>query len=417
MHGRTMISIFVTLCTLLMCSASASTVSFANTPAKKTDSASDIYGKHRLISYVVDWEIPETIKWDQMDHIAYAFAEPNESGELKSYTDSNLESLVTEAHKNKVGVSISVGGWSGSKYFSLLVSSDSKIKILVNNIMSMVEKFDLDGVNLDWEYPNDPNGVSCNIKNPKDTANYLVFVTALRKALDDKYTNVHKLLTLAVGTNPFNDEKQTPIKSLESGWAKAVDSFYLMTYDISGSWMKQAGPNAPLNKAGSEKYDSSVVQSVQAWKSAGIPSKQLVVGIPFYGASLKTSRAINSASGLYVKLASPSAIKGDQYDELSADACSGAKKSYSGSFQWRSIVSAGILDNKNGWKNYWDKVSTTPYAFLAKEKKFLSFDDPKSLKTKVDYINQQNLGGAMIWSLEMDDSKNSLLASIQKVRK
>lgn len=40
--------------------------------------------------------------------------------------------------------------WSGSKYFSLLVSSDSKIKILVNNIMSMVEKFDLDGVNLDW---------------------------------------------------------------------------------------------------------------------------------------------------------------------------------------------------------------------------------------------------------------------------
>lgn len=181
--------------------------------------------------------------------------------------------------------------------------------------------------------------------------------------------------------------------------------------------MKQAGPNAPLNKAGSNKYDSSVVQSVQAWKSAGIPSKQLVVGIPFYGSALKTSRAITSTSGLYVKLASSSAIRGDQYDELSADPCPGAKKSYSGSFEWRSIVSAGIMDDKNGWKNYWDKVSATPYAFLAKEKKFLSFDDPKSLKSKVDYINKQGLGGAMIWSLEMDDAKNSLLSSIQSVRK
>lgn len=69
---------------------------------------------------------------------------------------------------------------------------------------------------------------SSSNRNPKDTANYLVFIEALRKALDDKYTNIHKLITLAVGTSPFNDEKQTPIKSLPSGWAKAVDSFYLM---------------------------------------------------------------------------------------------------------------------------------------------------------------------------------------------
>lgn len=65
-------------------------------------------------------------------------------------------------------------------------------------------------------------------RNPKDTANYLVFIQALRKALDAKYSKVHKLITLAVGTNPFNDENQNPTKSLDSGWAKAVDSFYLM---------------------------------------------------------------------------------------------------------------------------------------------------------------------------------------------
>ena len=59
--------------------------------AKPSTSGNSIYGKQRLISYVVDWDIPKNIKWEQLDHVAYAFAEPNEKGELGSYTDSNLK--------------------------------------------------------------------------------------------------------------------------------------------------------------------------------------------------------------------------------------------------------------------------------------------------------------------------------------
>lgn len=69
-------------------------ISFANKKSivKYSGTSSNIYGKHRLISYVVDWEVPKKIKWDQMDHIAYAFAEPNESGKLESFSDDNLKS-------------------------------------------------------------------------------------------------------------------------------------------------------------------------------------------------------------------------------------------------------------------------------------------------------------------------------------
>lgn len=181
--------------------------------------------------------------------------------------------------------------------------------------------------------------------------------------------------------------------------------------------MSKAGPNSPLNKASSSKYDSSVQQAVDAWHNAGIPKNKLVIGVPFYGTVLKTSRAITSSTGLYVKLASPSAIKGDQYDELSADPCSGAKKSYSGEYQWRSIVKNGILHNENGWKNYWDKTSATPYAAQSSQKKFLTYDNPTSIKDKVAFVNAHQLGGAMLWSLEMDDSKHTLLSSLQGVRK
>ncbi|KAG2192675.1 hypothetical protein INT46_006826, partial [Mucor plumbeus] len=377
-------------------------------------STTNIYGKHRLIAYAVDWEIPSTISWNKFDHVAYAFAEPDANGALKSFTDSVLKKFATEAHKNKVGVSISVGGWSGSKHFSTLVKSSAKRKTFVKNIVALVNKYGLDGVNLDWEYPNDPNGVSCNAKNKNDTANYLVFIQELRKALDAKYTSVHKLITVAVGTNPFNDVKQKPITKLDSKWATAVDSFYIMAYDISGSWNTETGPNAPLLKGST--YDSSVSQAVSAWHSAGIPSKQLIVGVPFYGLALKTSKAITSSSGLSVKLAASSAIKGDSYDESSADDCPGSTASYSGEFQWRSIAKQGILKNQNGWKYYWDNGSETPYAYQSKNKKFLSFDNPKSLKDKVNYINKKSLGGAMIWSLEMDDSNHSLLNSLQGVR-
>jgi chitinase len=74
------------------------------------------------------------------------------------------------------------------------------------------------------------------------------------------------------------------------------------------------------------------------------------------------------------------------------------------------------VNNKNGWKTYWDNVSGTPYAFHSSGNKVLSFDNAKSIKSKVAYAKKQKLGGAMIWSLEMDDSKHTLLASLQGLR-
>lgn len=156
---------------------------------------------------------------------------------------------------------------------------------------------------------------------------------------------------------------------------------------------------------------------MQAWYDAGISKEQLVVGVPFYGTVLKTSKALGASSGPYVKLAKKSAIKGDKYDEKSADNCPGAVASYSGEYQWRSIVNDGISENKNGWKVYWDSVSSTPYAFQSSLLKYLSFDNATSLKEKASYVNDQSLGGVMVWSLEMDDASNTLLTALQSVRK
>lgn len=77
---------------------------------------------------------------------------------------------------------IGISRWTGSIHFSTLVRTSANRRKFANKIMAAVEKYNLNGVNLDWgnymhtipdglgphaimlEYPNDSNGISCNRK-------------------------------------------------------------------------------------------------------------------------------------------------------------------------------------------------------------------------------------------------------------
>ncbi|KAG1147670.1 hypothetical protein G6F37_005651 [Rhizopus arrhizus] len=372
------------------------------------------YPNHKVIAYVLDWDIPKNVQWSKLDHIAYAFAEPDAKGNLKGFESGNLKSVVTQAHKNNVGVSISVAGWSGSIHMSTLLNDVQSRETLVKNVVNMVQKYSLDGVNIDWEFPNSRDSIACASRNPNDTANLLTFIQLLRKSLDAKYPKVHKVITVAASVGPFLDSNGHAVRHFESGWVSDVDYFYLMSYEYNGNWNDVAGPNAAIR--GSSR-GWGVETTVNMWYNAGIPKNKMHVGITFYGKVLKTAQPITATSGMYVKLDGHTQIKGDKHDELAADPCPNAQPGYTGEYQWRSIVANGILENKNGWTTYWDEQSQTPYAYHAGSSTFLTYDNPKSFEAKLDYVKSQGLAGFMIWSLEMDDSKHTLLKSIQDVRK
>ncbi|PHZ10037.1 uncharacterized protein RHIMIDRAFT_205883 [Rhizopus microsporus ATCC 52813] len=370
------------------------------------------YPKHKIVAYVLDWDTPKNIVWNKLDHIVYAFAEPNVKGDLKNFDGNNLKKLVNEAHKHNVGVSISVAGWSGSIHMSSLVA-DANRETFASKIVALVDKYNLDGVNLDWEFPNSPDSIACSERNPMDTANYLALFQALRKKLDAKYPKIHKALTVAAPVGPFNDENGRGIRRLDPAWATTVDYFYLMSYEYNGSWNSVAAPNAAIRGS---SHGWGVDTTVGFWANAGIPKNKMHIGITFYGKALKTAQPITETSGMYVKLDGHIPIQGDKHDELAADPCPGAKPGYTGEFQYRSIVAQGIQQNKNGWKSYWDEQSQTPYAFHAADSKFLTFENPKSIQAKMEYAKSEGLAGCMIWSLEMDDPKHSLLNAVQSAR-
>ena len=59
------------------------------------------------------------------------------------------------AHANNVKVSVAIGGWNDGddSLFELMASNSQSRDFFVKQVMSFVEQYNLDGVDMDWEYP------------------------------------------------------------------------------------------------------------------------------------------------------------------------------------------------------------------------------------------------------------------------
>ncbi|KAJ2627352.1 hypothetical protein H4R22_004443 [Coemansia sp. RSA 1290] len=83
---------------------------------------------------------------------------------------------------------------------------------------------------------------------------------------------------------------------------------------------------------------------------------------------------------------------------------------------YKKLREQGVLTTpttaKAPWVRQWDSTTKTPWLFNPTTKQYITYDDPESLKIKVDYAAAKGLGGVMVWALYMD-YQNELLNSIQ----
>ncbi|GAA0813094.1 glycosyl hydrolase family 18 protein [Spirilliplanes yamanashiensis] len=190
------------------------------------------------------------IQYSKLTHINYAFVLPSGgSGAITAVPDPNkLRQLVSLGHQNNVKVSIAVGGWNdgNDSAFEQMAANASSRTTFVNNLLNLVSAYNLDGVDMDWEYP-DPG---------QSGTNFTALMTQLGNALHAR----GKLLTAAVvsGGGTAN--------GVQPAVFGVVDWLNIMTYD-GGT------PHAG--------YDWTI-QQVNAWKARGLPKEKAVVGIPFY---------------------------------------------------------------------------------------------------------------------------------------
>ena len=113
------------------------------------------------------------------------------------------------------------------RYFSTASSTSANRQKLANNILALYNQFQLDGIDIDWEYPGQA-GNDGNVISPNDSANYLLFLQTLRKTLPSAAK-----ITAATMTVPFADSQGSPMRDV-SAFAKVLDWILIMNYDSWG---------------------------------------------------------------------------------------------------------------------------------------------------------------------------------------
>lgn len=114
-----------------------------------------------------------------------------------------------------------------SRYFSSAVATDESRETFASNIKDAYEKFHLDGIDIDWEYPGQ-QGSGGNLVDPYDSRNFLSFLQVLRDVLPPDAR-----ITAAAQTVPFTDASGDPLKDV-SDFVHVLDWILIMNYDVWG---------------------------------------------------------------------------------------------------------------------------------------------------------------------------------------
>jgi chitinase len=194
---------------------------------------------------------------------------------------SDLALIPTLRKQNpNLKVLLSVGGW-GARGFSGAAATKETRAVFIRSAQAIVDKYALDGIDLDWEYP--VNGAwGLVASQPADRDNFTALLKEMRDAFGHK-----KLVTIAVGANAQSPKSWVDVKAI----APLLDYINLMTYDMaygtqyfnSNLYDSSAWPTV----AAADKYSVDFV--VNNYLAAGLKPQQMNLGIGFYGRVPKRS--------------------------------------------------------------------------------------------------------------------------------
>lgn len=104
-----------------------------------------------FVGYV--YRQPQKINFGFYTHLCHAFVVADEDGKIRPSKTCPSRLLVHDAHKAGVKVLLSLGGWGWDKQFTAIVSKAEAEDRYVASVMAIVNEYDYDGIDLDWEYP------------------------------------------------------------------------------------------------------------------------------------------------------------------------------------------------------------------------------------------------------------------------
>ena len=386
------------LAALMVCGCAGAV---AAAPQRQKEIIAYVFPQNRVLA-------PDEVAATELTRVNYAFTNLKDGVMVEGFTKDkeNFEVLNALKKKNpRLQVVPSVGGWTWSGQFSDMSLTKASRTKFIDSVVLFIEKYKLDGLDIDWEYPAQRgNG---NINRPEDKHNYTLLLMELRQRLNVEGRKLHRHLVTSIATGSgqrFLDNTEM------DKVAKYVDSVNLMTYDMYGPGDKNTGHDSPLyNNPADPKGDraDSVDWSVKLYEKAGVPANKIVVGVPFYSKRWTGVEATNN--GLFQAAppaprrtapATPPAAGAAAPATTAATTGGGGGNRNAGERGYGAMV--GMLTQ--GYVRYWDPVAKAPYLYNPSTKVWVTYEDTESLLDKGDYVMDHKLGGMMFWEYTNDPS-------------
>ncbi|PWY86849.1 glycoside hydrolase [Aspergillus heteromorphus CBS 117.55] len=317
-------------------------------------------------AYYPNWRIyrkqpPSALRLGFISHIFYAFAWVKEDGTVylsDEWADTQMPvdgtngclrafaQLKPQYSKMKLILSVG-GGGKGSENFAVVAHSQSRIETFARSARALVDQFGLDGIDVDWEHPSDP----------QQGSDYIRLLARLREALPSPRYVLATCLPAGFWA----------LRNIDLSKAQLyLDLINLMAYDFSGPWEPETGHQAQLFS----KHASAVScqTAVTYVLGQGVDPKKLLLGIPAYG------RSFLGSSGV-----------GQRYVGCGGD---------DGVFDYSELPRPGA-------KEHHDSGLGAAYC-VGGDGGFVTYDTPQTVQQKAKFVTKMKLGGLFYWHIGGD---------------
>jgi chitinase len=324
-----------------------------------------------------------------LSRINYAFANIQDGRMVTGFAEDakNFAFLTALKRANpSLTVLVSVGGWLWSTNFSDVSLTPRSRKLFIQSVMEFLSRYDLDGLDIDWEYPGMVG--SGHPFRAEDKQNFTLLLKELRQRFNGETKRSHRRLYLTIAAGASNEYlDHTEMAKVQ----RYVDTVNLMAYDYyEPSSDAITGHHAPLFTNTADPKKISGEASVLAFERAGVPVAKILLGLPFYGHVW--GQVAEDNHGLFQ-----------------------AGKPVPKGYAPYSLITETMLNH--GFTRYWDPIASAPYLYSQEKQIFVSYEDSESLAAKCRYVLTHKLGGVMFWDYSSDPSGTLLGAINESLRK
>ncbi|KAM3617136.1 uncharacterized protein V6R79_002568 [Siganus canaliculatus] len=308
-------------------------------------------------------------------HLIYAFADINGDHELVPTRFADLQNYLDfNALKRKnpqLKTLLAVGGPDiDTNKFSEMVSTQQTRNIFIQSAITLLRQNQFHGLNLDWRYPGAAGS------DPQDKQRFSALCWELKIAFEAEGSRTYSdrlIITASVSAKREIISAGYEVAKI----ARNLDFINVLTYDFHDSSQSAAQHHSPLFNGSQDSDDTA--SAIQNWLDQGAPSEKLNMGLALYG---RVFTLITSSQNV----GAPIRGTGDE-------GCYTKEPGFWASYEICMYVEENTVQ----------LIPDQKVSYATVDHQWVGFENKNSLNAKVSYLKTKNLGGAVVWSLDLDD--------------